>query len=225
MPKLIFLYVVFTKCKRQLRNGFRLENLTWRLWYRQAVMRKQTAPAISNEPDLAASPVASTQLTRSRSLPNLSMHHYAKQTRTPLFHDKPAPPQPTFSNNTTNKFYIDNDADDDDDDTVSSSIDNSCYWASTTCSSSTPSSIMSMEDDSSILFTKQDVKPLSSCGTTNTTKPTSLLSLMLHQQKQQQQQQQHEPSNKASSSVVNHSLRRCSNRFGRLNEWFASANV
>lgn len=217
-----FIYVVFTKCKRQLRNGFRLENLTWRLWYRQAVMRKQTAPAISNEPDMAASPVASTQLTRSRSLPNLSMHHYAKQTRTPMFHDKPAPPQPTFSNNTTNKFYIDNDADDDDDDTVSSSIDNSCYWASTTCSS-TPSSIMSMEDDSSILFTKQDVKPLSSCGTTNTTKPTSLLSLMLHQQKQQQQQ--HEPSNKGSSSVVNHSLRRCSNRFGRLNEWFASANV
>lgn len=218
---IILCIVVFTKCKRQLRNGFRLENLTWRLWYRQAVMRKQTAPAISNEPDLAASPVASTQLTRSRSLPNLSMHHYAKQTRTPLFHDKPTPPQPTLTNNTTtNKFYIDNDADDADD-SVSSSIDNSCYWTSTTCSS-TPSSIMSMDDESSILFTKQDVKPLSSCGT-NTTKPTSLLSLMLRQQ--QQHQQQHEPSNKGSSSIVNHSLRRCSNRFGRLNEWFASANV
>lgn len=177
-------------------------------------MRKQTVPAISDEPDLAASPVASTQLSRTRSLPNLSsMHHYAKQTSTSLFHDKPTAPQ---SISTSNKFYIDND---DDDDSVSSSIDNSCYWTSNTTCSSAPSSIMSMDEESSTLFTKQDIKPASSCGTN--TKPTSLLSLMLQQQ---QHQQQHQPS-KDTSSVVSHSLRRCSNRFGRLNEWFASANV
>ena len=180
-------------------------------------MRKQTAPAISNEPDLPASPMTSIQLSRSQSLPNLSMHHYAKQTRTSLFHDKPAAPQPTtYISNTTNKFYIDND--DDDEDTVSSSIDNSCYWTSTTCSS-TPSSIMSVDDESSMLFTKQDIKPLSSCGTRS--KPTSLLSLMLHQQQHQQPSQSFKES---TSSLVNHSLRRC-DRFGRLNEWFASANV
>ncbi|ORZ20753.1 hypothetical protein BCR42DRAFT_409434 [Absidia repens] len=35
------LWAAFTKCKRNIRDGFRLENMSWRLWSRQAMMRKR----------------------------------------------------------------------------------------------------------------------------------------------------------------------------------------
>lgn len=31
---------VFTKCKDNLENGRRLENLSWRLWYRESLIEK-----------------------------------------------------------------------------------------------------------------------------------------------------------------------------------------
>lgn len=34
-------FSAFTKCKSNLRDGFRLENMSWRLWYREAMIRKR----------------------------------------------------------------------------------------------------------------------------------------------------------------------------------------
>ncbi|KAL0075965.1 hypothetical protein J3Q64DRAFT_1628233, partial [Phycomyces blakesleeanus] len=32
------MWTVFSKCKENLENGRRLENLSWRLWYRESVV-------------------------------------------------------------------------------------------------------------------------------------------------------------------------------------------
>ncbi|KAI8137652.1 hypothetical protein BJV82DRAFT_336840 [Fennellomyces sp. T-0311] len=98
LEELSSLWAVFTKCKRQLRNGFRLENMTWRLWYRQAVMQKQNAPppAIIS-PSQEDIPVRS--LSRSQSLPDLRVPRISKPSEPkPLRYEQPSSPT---------KFFID----------------------------------------------------------------------------------------------------------------------
>jgi hypothetical protein len=65
-------YIVFTKCKKNIRDGFRLENLSWRLWYRQSVLQKKVEPKTSEDIDIFNSTEEKKQLTRTRSLPDLS---------------------------------------------------------------------------------------------------------------------------------------------------------
>ncbi|KAI8074630.1 hypothetical protein BC940DRAFT_288708 [Gongronella butleri] len=40
LDQLSSLWAAFTKCKRNLRDGFRLENMSWRLWYRETRLRR-----------------------------------------------------------------------------------------------------------------------------------------------------------------------------------------
>jgi hypothetical protein len=68
----VIVCIVFTKCKRNIRDGFRLENLSWRLWYRQSVMHKKAEPKTS-EDIVFPSPTPKQRLTRSHSMPDLSL--------------------------------------------------------------------------------------------------------------------------------------------------------
>ncbi|EIW57138.1 DUF1752-domain-containing protein [Trametes versicolor FP-101664 SS1] len=40
------LWILFTKCKESLKDGRRLENISWRLWYRE-MASAQSSPASS----------------------------------------------------------------------------------------------------------------------------------------------------------------------------------
>lgn len=40
--------LVFTKCKDNLENGHRLENLSWRLWYKSTMTQKQSSTTLTN---------------------------------------------------------------------------------------------------------------------------------------------------------------------------------
>lgn len=57
---LTLFFLVFTKCAENLENGRRLENISWRLWYREAMMSDandacQIACQESSVPDLSSS--------------------------------------------------------------------------------------------------------------------------------------------------------------------------
>lgn len=72
---------MFTKCKKNIRDGFRLENLSWRLWYRQSVLHKKIEPHTSEDIDIfSTSTEERKQLTRTRSLPDLSQWSHQKNT-------------------------------------------------------------------------------------------------------------------------------------------------
>ena len=36
-------FIVFTKCKESLQEGRRLENISWRLWYREMMLESEVA--------------------------------------------------------------------------------------------------------------------------------------------------------------------------------------
>ncbi|CAO3623397.1 unnamed protein product [Cunninghamella blakesleeana] len=57
LDQLPSLWAAFTKCKQNIRDGFRLENMSWRLWYREAMMKKR----INTEASVYL-PESSTQL-------------------------------------------------------------------------------------------------------------------------------------------------------------------
>ncbi|KAL0097469.1 hypothetical protein J3Q64DRAFT_1713485 [Phycomyces blakesleeanus] len=61
--ELSLLWSVFSKCKKNVQ-GLRIENISWRLWYRQAVLRRPKAP---HQP--IPLPDSLPLLTRTRSLP------------------------------------------------------------------------------------------------------------------------------------------------------------
>ncbi|KAF1800893.1 hypothetical protein V8B55DRAFT_1531798 [Mucor lusitanicus] len=81
LDQLSSLWAVFTKYKRNIQDGFRLENLSWRLWYRQSVLQKKVEPKTSEDIDFstASASTSSKQLTRTRSLPDLSQWSQQKQ--------------------------------------------------------------------------------------------------------------------------------------------------
>ncbi|KAI9283133.1 hypothetical protein BY458DRAFT_495528 [Sporodiniella umbellata] len=64
----------FTRCKSDMRDGFRLENLSWRLWYRQCVLQKPNRVHLN----LA---VPQPTLRRSCSMPKLTVHSPPKRAR------------------------------------------------------------------------------------------------------------------------------------------------
>ncbi|KAI9247674.1 hypothetical protein BDA99DRAFT_525731 [Phascolomyces articulosus] len=235
LDELSSLWAVFTKCKRQLRNGFRLENMTWRLWYRQAVMQKLTAP-----PSSILSPTSSTtsndkemplrSLSRSRSLPDLRIPSRLQQ-QSSLKHKVQQISTPSTPTTTTvnNKFFIDDDESDCEDDMSSMEYDDeeeddwyhANHSATTTVYSSTVTSVTSFHDQEE-LFCKQE---LNSCSTTTTTivptspKPISLLSTMLLQE---QKQVAVAPTPATNTTSM---LRRCKGFSHQLDTWFSKAAV
>lgn len=46
------LHAVFTKCKESLQDGRRLENISWRLWYREMMLESQRLVFASEEGSL-----------------------------------------------------------------------------------------------------------------------------------------------------------------------------
>lgn len=69
LDQLSSLWAIFTKCKSNIQDGFRLENLSWRLWYRHSVLQKKQKPNTVADIDMT---VKQHTLKRSRSLPNLN---------------------------------------------------------------------------------------------------------------------------------------------------------
>ncbi|QSL64623.1 hypothetical protein MERGE_001924 [Pneumocystis wakefieldiae] len=51
LESLSCIWTVFAKCAENLENGYRLENLSWRLWYRTAFFCKENALSSVNEAD------------------------------------------------------------------------------------------------------------------------------------------------------------------------------
>ncbi|KAG2202894.1 hypothetical protein INT47_008926 [Mucor saturninus] len=75
LDQLSCLWGVFTKCKNNIRDGFRLENLSWRLWYRQSVLQKKAEPKTC-ELDFSS---REKSLHRTKSLPDLSQWSHQKK--------------------------------------------------------------------------------------------------------------------------------------------------
>ncbi|KAI7877111.1 hypothetical protein K492DRAFT_239385 [Lichtheimia hyalospora FSU 10163] len=207
---LVSLWIALSKCKRQLQYSLRLENMTWRLWYRQAIMNKKpviSSPAISEPTSQELAPIVSKPptktLSRSRSSPTLSAQcsETAKQSR------PSCPP----SSSATNKFYISDSEDEEDDDyyyqeeatTDDDEVSISDY----------PLTPAATSDDAG-LFIKQEISAYQSVGSR-----ISMLAVMLNQQQQQ----------KDNTTTINPKettgLRRCDARIDRLDQWFNSTRA
>lgn len=144
---------MFTKCKKNIRDGFRLENLSWRLWYRQSVLQKKAEPKTSEDIEYTTE---KKQLTRTHSLPDLSQWSHQKNVL-----------QSPTSVNMTQKFYIP---------TPSFELDDPLDIED----SSSEDSWSEEEDDDLLTFTKKTViNGLSVPNTSALSKPVSLLSDML----------------------------------------------
>lgn len=189
------LCTVFTKYKRNIQDGFRLENLSWRLWYRQSVLQKKAEPKTSEDIDFSATNATTTannkQLTRTRSLPDLSQWSQQKQLLSKSDH----------SMNMKQKFFItttddtreeDEEEEEDTEDEIEEEEE---------------------EQQEQLLFTKETTKfnRFSSTASSALSKPVSLLTDML----------QRTESNV--SLVTNSGLRRCQSRYCRLDQFFLNA--
>jgi hypothetical protein len=71
LDQLSCLWATFTKCKTNIQDGFRLENLSWRLWYRQSVLKKKQRPNTVRDIDYTNAKTTPCSLRRTRSLPNI----------------------------------------------------------------------------------------------------------------------------------------------------------
>ncbi|KAI9356143.1 hypothetical protein BD770DRAFT_390542 [Pilaira anomala] len=152
LDQLSCLWSVFTKCKRNIRDGFRLENLSWRLWYRQSVLQKKAEPKTLEDIDISSSSSSKPkQLTRTKSLPDFSPWSQQKNE--------------TNLNNTRQKFYIP---------TPSFELDNPLEEEEESSSEEEEEE----EEDDSLTFSKKNmINSLSVTALSN--KPVSLLSDML----------------------------------------------
>ncbi|KAI8093350.1 uncharacterized protein BX664DRAFT_329493 [Halteromyces radiatus] len=194
------LWAAFTKCKRNLRDGFRLENMSWRLWYREVMIRKrldtETAIILSSSTEqqqpytnIDNDYTNGSTLTRTRSLPSFSQQHDIIDT-CKVTSPKSLPEPPTSTSTCMikrSKFYIDHE-----DDEVSSlyddDMDSSCYSSSV---SSDPSLEEEQDNDTFV-----------------NGKKNSLLSNLLQQ--------------KETSQSNGGGLRRC-HCYNRLDQWFNEA--
>ncbi|KAI8646518.1 hypothetical protein BD408DRAFT_439919 [Parasitella parasitica] len=193
LDQLSCLWAVFTKYKRNIQDGFRLENLSWRLWYRQSVLQKKIEPKTSEDIDFSTTNQdGNKQLTRARSLPDLSQWSQQKLLL-------------NSSDNTMDvkqKFFITATADD------ANSLDEDKEQEEE------EEEEEEMEPKQELLvFTKKTTKfnCFSSSATSALSKPVSLLTDML----------QRTESNV--SLVTNSGLRRCQSRYCRLDQFFLNA--
>ncbi|CAM0136148.1 unnamed protein product [Umbelopsis sp. WA50703] len=124
------LWTVFTRCKDSIQHGRRLENMSWRLWYRQTTRAslcpkspETTAPQLSPQPvgEALPSPVASFKeivSTFGSSGDQLVPAKYtlSKQVKTSVEQTTSrSDPQPRRN---TGKFFIPSDSEDSDDEEV-----------------------------------------------------------------------------------------------------------
>ncbi|GAA5797418.1 hypothetical protein EDC94DRAFT_656654 [Helicostylum pulchrum] len=197
LDQLSCLWSVFTKCKKNIRDGFRLENLSWRLWYRQSVLQKKVEPKTSEDIEFTTE---KKQLTRTRSLPDLSQWSHQKNVL-----------QRPISVNLTQKFYIPTPTPsfelDDPLDIEDSSSSEDSSW-------SEEEEDEDEDDDDLLTFTKKTmINGLSVPNTTSAlSKPVSLLSDMLQ-------------STDAVKENNNSGLRRCQSRYSRLDQFFSKATT
>ncbi|KAJ2959267.1 hypothetical protein NQZ79_g5204 [Umbelopsis isabellina] len=134
------LWTVFTRCKDSIQHGRRLENMSWRLWYRQTTraslsqksLETTTTPQISSQPvvEEPPSPVASFKeiistfgssddqliparytLSKSKSQVKKSVEQTTTTTTPTSFSDADA-------RRNTGKFFIPSDSEDSDDEEV-----------------------------------------------------------------------------------------------------------
>lgn len=75
-----------------------MENLSWRLWYRQSVLQKKR---IARQVEFKSQPAPKTKLTKSHSLPNLCQ--YKENIHSQHIH---IPSSTTTTTTTTRKFYF-----------------------------------------------------------------------------------------------------------------------
>lgn len=195
--------------------------MTWRLWYRQAIMNKKpvvSSPAISEPtsqelaPAVVSKPPTKT-LSRSRSSPTLS----AQCSETAKQSSPPSSSSPSSSSSASNKFFISDSEDEEDDDDYDYDYDQE---ATTTDDdeisiSDYPLTPAATSDDAG-LFIKQEIPPYQSIGSR-----TSMLAVMLNQQ----QQQQRDTTTTSTSPKVASGLRRCDARIERLDQWFTSTRA
>ncbi|KAG1139418.1 hypothetical protein G6F37_009911 [Rhizopus arrhizus] len=87
LDQLSSLWSIFTKYKSNIRDGFRLENLSWRLWYRQSVLQKKRKPNTVKDIDYDSAKITATttNLKRTRSLPNIKQQQQHQQLMTRKF--------------------------------------------------------------------------------------------------------------------------------------------
>ncbi|ORX49828.1 hypothetical protein DM01DRAFT_1101391 [Hesseltinella vesiculosa] len=199
--------VPFTKYKRNLHHGFRLENMSWRLWYRETRLRKTSLPN-TNTMELPSAQLdhkdtlPHTRLTRSRSLPSLSypsqvLAQPTTSIDTPTY-SAVSPPQP--------KFFVGLDDDESD-------LDDEEEWVNQR---------WCMDDDEEDMVSLEDSGEFSSCGSSvideddlaEPKQPISLLTSLLQKQ-----------AVAAAASIkslpdASPCLRR-SHCHGRLDQWFS----
>ncbi|KAI8990100.1 hypothetical protein BDB01DRAFT_848191 [Pilobolus umbonatus] len=69
LDQLSTLWAAMSKCKNNIKDGFRIENLSWRLWYKKSILEKRIDQCITKD-IIINTP---STMSRSRSLPDLSI--------------------------------------------------------------------------------------------------------------------------------------------------------
>jgi hypothetical protein len=100
-PTLLFLFLhflsrsVFTKCKESLQDGRRLENISWRLWYRELAAHTRTQHRLPSRPQepLPHCPLTPVSEKGSSERPGKSSCHFHSIAPTDPYTDIAASPQ------------------------------------------------------------------------------------------------------------------------------------
>ncbi|CAO3590208.1 unnamed protein product [Absidia cylindrospora] len=219
LTHLFFFYMIaFTKCKRNIRDGFRLENMSWRLWYREAIIRKRlerdanaTDLVLPAAIELQDTNISNKQLVRTRSLPSLScqaqhIRDSCQTTNTLINEEKMtlSADVPTKIITTTitkrSKFYIDQD--DSDVDSLYDEDDMDCF---------------DIDDDDDSSYSTDSASSSFDGQHHLSAKPMSLLTHLL-----QKESNHVGPATAATIGAASGGLRR-SHCYGRLDQWFSGA--
>ncbi|KAI8344731.1 hypothetical protein BC941DRAFT_508247 [Chlamydoabsidia padenii] len=188
-------WMVFSKNKNSLENAKRLENLSWRLWYRESFHQHHQQEETTTTMSTQLVPVITSSLSSHSTFgpqtplePNTQQHKQQQQQRR------------------TNKFYVDESDDDDDDD--DDDEQNESLWSTLHDDHYFEEAYQQQQSNLTPCLPPQGLLkkevpsplPLPLTNTTNQKQSCSLLSRLIQssppqtsQQQQQQQQQQSEP--------------------------------
>ncbi|ORY91358.1 hypothetical protein BCR43DRAFT_498956 [Syncephalastrum racemosum] len=241
VDELSSLWAVFTKCKRNIRNGFRLENLSWRLWARHTIQQRRRKPATFIGPKEQIDDMGLTieshakdnrlALKRSQSLPNLPSLPAATMMTPPANATLLTTQSKKSSDSSHSKFFIDDDEEEgevmnenyEDDAYYDEYYDESMSVGSLTSEGyygyDTPAdSVSTCSSPPASLADKPFFEKQAPAA-----KPISLLSVMLKKQQQQQQQHQQPQEAKTSGLGMAGGLKRCQSQTSHLDRWFLQA--
>lgn len=124
---LTVLYIVFSKCKDSLENGRRLENMSWRLWYRESSLKRTAPTPIPIQPPSASIKESDKPLSSLKRIISSFKENEIKilaptvraTIKKEIMFEKPQ----TKSSTTTSKFFINEDESDTDEGWSSDSSD------------------------------------------------------------------------------------------------------